>query len=296
MAAAADGAARAKMQEGEGKLKGGGFLSFLSGPKYDEASELFQQAANQFKLAKQWTDAAEAFSRCAYCAQKSGSPVEEAQFLVEAGKVTQKVSTADAVPHFERAITIFNANGRFQNSAKLLKQIAETYETERVQYTEAREYYKRAAEMFDMDDHGKSNYSKCMLKVAEYCAKDEQYQEAITIFEQEANKALGNNLLQYGAKEHLLKAGILHLVVGDTVTVNNKVEEYRSLDPRFASSREGELFAGLAEAFNEPDGEKFSDVLFEYDKVTKLDAWKTEFLVKAKEKMSGGAAEELDLT
>lgn len=287
MAAAADGAARAKMQEAEGKLKGG-FLSFLSGPKYDEASELFQQAANQFKLGKQWTDASECFQRCAFCAQKSGSPVEEATFLVEAGKSMQKVSTIDAVPLFERAITVFNANGRFQNSAKLLKQIAETYETEKVQYGEAKEYYKRAAELFDMDDYGKSDLSKCNLKVAEFAAKDGELQEAIQLFEREGEKALQNSLLQFGAKDHFLRAGICHLAAGDSVTARIAVERYIGLDPKFQDSREGKLLADICEAVEQQDLELFTDKVYEFDSMTKFDSWKTELLVKVREQITGG--------
>merc|ERR1712113_898850 len=106
---------------------------------------------------------------------------------------------------------IYNAAGRFQNSGKLLMSIAELYENERLQHKEVKDFYKRAAEMFELDDHGKSNFTKCNLKVAEYAAKDGELEEAIQIFESEGEKALQNTLLQYGAKDHFLRAGILPL-------------------------------------------------------------------------------------
>lgn len=221
-----------------------------------------------------------------------------ANFLMEAGNVLKKISSVQAVEQYEKAVSIYNSNGRFQNSGKLLLSIAEMYEAERLSHTEVKEYYKRAAEMFDLDDHGKSNFTKCNLKVAEYAAKDGELQEAIRIFEAEGEKALQNNLLQYGAKDHFFRAGILHLVSGDSVTVNLAVEKYRSIDPRFASSREGELMSALAEAFEARDLDLFMDKLHDYDSVTKLDAWKTEFFVKVKEQIQapGGADGELDLT
>merc|ERR1712178_530120 len=172
-------------------------------------------------------------------------------------------------------------------------QIAELYEAESFETTKVKDYYKRAAEMFELDEHGKSNLTKCNLKVAEFAAKDGELQEAIRIFESEGEKALGNNLLQFNAKDRFLNAGILHLVEGDSVTVNLALEKYRSLDPRFASSREGELMGKLAEAFESADVELFTDKLFEYDSVTKLDAWKTDFLIKVKENMTGGGADPL---
>merc|ERR1712224_439978 len=204
------------------------------------------------------------------------------------GNVLKKISTSLAVEKYEGAIAILNANGRFPQSAKLLMQIAELYEAERLDNKQVREYFKRAAEMFDMDDFGKSNLSKCNLKVAEYAAKDGDLPEAIRIFESEGEKALQNTLLQYGAKEHFLRAGILHMVNGDSVTVNIAVDKYRCLDPRFASAREGELLKGLAEAFENQDVDDFVAKLADYDSITKLDAWKTDFLVKVKESMSGG--------
>jgi len=178
--------------------------------------------------------------------------------LMEAGNVMKRVSSLKAVEHYEKAISIYNAAGRFQNSGKLLMSIAELYENEHLQHKEVKEYYKRAAEMFELDDHGKSNFSKCNLKYAEYCAKDNDLQAAIEIFEVEGEKALQNNLLQYGAKDHFFRAGILHLATGDTVNVNLAVDKYRSLDPRFAGSREGALLGSLAEAFEE----KNTDILW----------------------------------
>eukprot|EP00929_Paragymnodinium_shiwhaense_P000576 TRINITY_DN100823_c0_g1_i1.p1 TRINITY_DN100823_c0_g1~~TRINITY_DN100823_c0_g1_i1.p1 ORF type:complete len:294 (-),score=122.43 TRINITY_DN100823_c0_g1_i1:115-996(-) len=282
-------AGKALVEKAEGKLKGGGFLGLFGGPKYDEAIDLYQQAANQYKLSKEWQDAADCFVQCAFCAGKSDSKTDEANFLMEAGTVMKKISTVQAVEHYEKAMTILSAAGRFQQCGKTLMQVAELYEQERLSHKEVKDYYKRAAEMFELVDHSKSDFTKCQLKVAEYSAKDGELQEAIQIFEAEGEKALQNNLLQYGAKEHFLRAGILHMVVGDSVTVNLAVEKYNSLDPRFASSREGELLAGLAEAFEARDSEKFVDKLQDYDTVTKLDSWKTEFLVKVKESMSAGA-------
>merc|ERR1719183_1205518 len=130
---------------------------------------------------------------------------------MEAGNVLKKVSTTQSVDQYEKAISIYNANGRFQQSGKLLMSIAELYEAERLGHKEVKEYYKRAAEMFELDDHGKSNFTKCNLKVAEFAAKDGELQEAIKIFESEGEKALGNNLLAFNAKEKFLNAGILWL-------------------------------------------------------------------------------------
>jgi alpha-soluble NSF attachment protein len=293
------------VKQAENKLKGGGFMSFLTGgPKYDEAAELYQQAANQFKLAKEWQEAATCLGQCAFCAQSSGSTSDQANFLMEAGNVLKKISTSQAVEQFEKAVAIYSSGGKFQQAGKLLMQIAELREQECIGdkgRKEVMDYYKRAADMFELDDHSKSNVTKCQLKFADFSAMDTENPEngrleAIKIFEQEGEKALQNTLLSYGAKEHFLKAGILHLVGGDAVTANLANEKYRNLDPRFSSSREGELLQALVEAFEETDVDKFVDKLHDYDSVTKLDNWKMEFLLKVKDCMAPSSANDLDLT
>jgi len=294
-------AAQELVKKADQKLKGGGGLMgyFTGGPKYDEAIEIYQQAANQYKMAKMWQEAGNCFVQCAFCAEKGGSSSDQANYLSEAGNVLKKVSTTSAVEQFEKAISIYSAAGRFQQAGKLLLSIAELFEAERLQHKECKEFYKRAAEMFELADHSESNFSKCNLKYAEYAAKDGDLQEAIRIFESEGEKALGKTLLQFGAKEHFLNAGILHLVGGDSVTVNLALDKYRSLDPRFASSREGELLGELAQAFENSDVDAFVEKLSDFDAIKPLDAWKTEFLVKVKEHLQpshASATADVDLS
>ncbi|CAE7274414.1 Abcc3 [Symbiodinium sp. CCMP2456] len=207
-------AAEELVKKAEQKMKGGGGLwGYLSGgPKYDEAIEIYQQAANQYKMAKMWQEAGNCFVQCAFCAEKSGSQSDQANYLSEAGNVLKKVSTQLAVEQLEQAVSIYSAGGRFQQAGKLLLSVAELYEAERLQHKECKVFYKRAAEMFELADHSESNFSKCNLKYAEFAAKDGELEEAIRIFESEGEKALGKTLLQFGAKEHFLNAGILHLV------------------------------------------------------------------------------------
>ena len=54
---------------------------------------------------------------------------------------------------------------------------------------------------------------------------------------------------------------------------------------------------GLAEAKETGDGQKFTDAVAEYDSLTRLDAWKTQLLLRVKKRLSAVAeGEEEDLT
>merc|ERR1711957_354840 len=102
------------------------------------------------------------------------------------------------------------------------------------------------------------------MGVAELMGRAGEYRDATEIFETEGEKSLQNTMTQYGAKDHFLRAGFLHLAVGDSVTINLALDRYQGLDPRFASAREGELLAGLAEAFEAHDVDAFVDHLHKY--------------------------------
>mmetsp|Transcript_174895 Transcript_174895/g.560789 ORF Transcript_174895/g.560789 Transcript_174895/m.560789 type:complete len:295 (-) Transcript_174895:34-918(-) len=291
--------ARALVRQADAKLNGG-FLNCLGGTRrFEEAIELYQQAANQFKLTKEWQEAANCYTQCSYCAQKTGDQAGEADNLQEAGNILKRISTSQAVELYEQAVVLLAASGRFPQAGKLLMAIAELYEQERLDDKAPKGYWKRAAELYELDDHGKSNLTKCNLKVAEYSARDGELQEAIKLFEVEGEKALKTTMLQYGAKEHFLRAGLVHLLVGDAVTVNLAVERYDTLDPRFGGSREGELLAGLAQTYEAGDAEAFVERLSLYDTVTKLDPWKTEILLKVKHSLQppdGNSLESVDLS
>jgi len=286
----------------EKKLKKGGFMSlFTGGSRVDEAQELYQKAGNQFKLAHEWNDAADCYLQFAFCSAKLGIQSEEAQGYVEAANCLKKVSPESSLEWYEKAIELFSNAGRYQQAAKQLKLVAEMLEQED-KLDRAAEYYQKAADMFEMDEHSKSSISQCYVKLAELYTKNSKFTEAAKIFEKEGEKALANHLLQFGAREHFLKAGILYLASGDSVTATIACDRYHQLDPRLEGTRESQLLKGVTAAFVENDVDSFMAAVQEYDSISRLDPWKTEVLVQAKKKLqavAGGGhvdAGEVDLT
>jgi len=295
----------ALMAQGNKKLQGGGFWSSLfGGAKYDDAREIFVQAGNQYKRKNNWLKASEAFQRAAYCGQKANNPDDEASGYREAGDSLKKLGINDAMEMYLKTVAIYKDTSKFSQAAKLLKSMAESREQDSLRTDEERkeiaDLYGQAAEMFDLDEFGKTQYAACMLKVAElraYSKTPADYQSCIKIYEEQASKALQNTLLQHSAKEYLLKAGILQLCLEDSVTASIAKDKYFALDPRFETSREGQLFAGLCDAVEAGNKDAFEEKLFEYDQISKLDAWKTTFLIIVKEQFdgcAGGDAEDDD--
>ena len=62
--------------------------------------------------------------------------------------------------------------------------------------------------------------------------------------------------------------------------MNRALEQYRGLDNSFSQQREHQLLVDLTQAVEQNDGEAFSEKLFQYDQMSKLDNWKTTLLLR----------------
>lgn len=124
--------------------------------------------------------------------------------------------------------------------------------------------------------------NKLWLKVADIAALESDFYKSIQIYERVAKSSISNNLMKYSVKEYFLKAGICQLATKDMVDAERKLNEYRELDPTFASQREHQLLVDLLGAIQAGDQDQFTDKLFLYDQISKLDSWKTTLLLRIK--------------
>lgn len=277
-------------KKAEKKLSGWG----LFGSKYEDAADLFDKAANAYKLAKSWDQAGAVYVKLASCHLKLDSKHEAANAYADAAHCYKKTNIKESISCLEQSVNLFLEIGRLNMSARYYKEIAELYEQEQ-NLEQAIVYYERAADLFQSEDVNTSA-NQCRQKIAQFASQLEQYPKAIEIYEDIARQSLNNNLLKYGVKGHLLNAGICQLCKGDVVAINNALERYQELDPTFSGTREYRLLADLAAAIDEEDVAKFTDAVKEYDSMTQLDAWKTTLLLRVKEALKTKELEEDDLT
>ncbi|GJN09791.1 hypothetical protein PR202_ga27827 [Eleusine coracana subsp. coracana] len=288
-------------KKAEKKLSGWG----LFGNKHEDAADLFDKAANSFKLAKNWNRAAAVYIKIANCHLKGDSKHEAASAYVEAANCYKKFSPQEAAQALNQAVNLF-----------LELDIGEIYQQEQ-DLEKATDYLERAADLFDSE--GQSSQSNTIKqKVAEISAQLEQYPKATEIFEAIARQSINNNLLKYSVRGILLNAGICQLCRGDPVAITNSLERYQpfailqEIDPTFSGTREYKLLAprdvfhlaskvneyilqDLAAAMDEGDIAKFTDAIKEFDSMTRLDPWKTTLLLRAKNELKKKEDED-DLT
>lgn len=118
--------------------------------------------------------------------------------------------------------------------------------------------------------------------MADVASIDGDYYKAIENYEKVATVSINNNLMKYSVKDYFLRAGICHLATGDMVGARRAVEKYNDMDPGFIQQREAMLLTDLLAAVEGGNQDEFTDKLFQYDQVSKLDKWKTTMLVRVK--------------
>lgn len=96
----AEAKARENVAKADAKLKS--MMASFFGNKYEDAEELYKQAANQFKAAKNWKEAGETFEKAAGCHLKLKSPHEVATAYQEAAVCYRKTDTAAAVRCYQQ--------------------------------------------------------------------------------------------------------------------------------------------------------------------------------------------------
>lgn len=248
-------------------------------------------------------DAGQCFERASEMHVKLDARHEAASSCVEAAKCYQKTDKADVVRALHSAVALYSEIGRLGMAARALRDVGEALEKGGGSPEAAIEFYGQAADLFAGEEQH-AEASKCRLKVASLSAEAGRYAESAEIFEDVARAAVESPLLKYGAKGHLLNAGICRLCLGDNEAATRAIEGYDDVDPTIAGSREGNLLRDLAACQATRDVEGFTKALGEFDSMTRLDAWKTGLLLRCKKAMEGlgatvagddGAGEE-DLT
>lgn len=225
------------------------------------------------------------------------------------GSCYKKASAADAIASFQSAVSLLTDAGRLTQAAKLCKECAELYENDEVAADGdksavvcAIEWYEQAAELFTLED-SKSQASQCHVKIAELCSaalEPPDLLRAAGLYDQLGRNCLESNLLKYNAKSYFLQAVLCHLANSDCVAAQECLSNYEGLDYTFGESREGKFAAQLVQCTEGMDAAGLATACFEYDRISKLDPWKTSMLVRVKRSIQGeggnGDEEDFDLT
>lgn len=279
---------RALLQKADKALAGASGGWSLFGAKEDKlmgAVDMYIAAANAFKMQKADREAGQTFEKAAQIQNsKLNEPDDAANTYMDAFKAYTKASPEDAARCAEIAIQQYCKKGNFRRAAGLKEKLGELYELDLGDLKRAVSAYENGAEWYE-GDGAAVLANKLWLKVADIAAVDGDYYKAIEAYEKVAQASINNNLMKYSVKDYLLKAGLCHLATKDMISATRALEKYSEMDPTFPSQREYKLLADICEAVSDNNREKFEDDLAAFDRMTKLDKWKTTILLRIKDQI-----------
>jgi len=274
--------------------------------KHEDAAELYQKAANAYKVGGVFNEAGDAYGKAAEIfMHKLKSMVEAINCMTQAGHAYKKVNPEAAITAYRSAISYMCNAGRLTQAAKISKEVAELYENQESIVEDcvglAIESYQQAAEFFDMEQQ-KSQSSACLLKVAELCSAvmdPPDFTRATEIYNNQGKNSLDSNLLKFHAKGHFLHSILCYLANQDSVGASQAMQRYEALDYTFGESREGKFSAALIKSVENYDVEGLATACIEFDRIIKLDPWKTSILVIVRRTIEGegeNGEDDIDLT
>jgi alpha-soluble NSF attachment protein len=99
--------------------------------------------------------------------------------------------------------------------------------------------------------------------------------EAASIFESIGSECLSNNLLKFQSKSHFFDAILCILAKGDVVAADISLNKYKDMDYTFPGCRECKLCEDIVQAYKDMNVDAFTDAVYNYDQISKLDPWRT---------------------
>jgi len=292
------------LSEATKKLQSRTWFASSTERRNEEAAELYERAANAFRVGSAMDEGGDAYMKAGEIYRNQLNNTGEAsRCLMKAGACYKSTNPTEAIKTYRSAITLLCDAGRLTQAAKLSKEVAELFEngadgdgdgegndTNDQNVTLAIESYDRAAELFAMENQT-SSANQCLAHVAELCSaalSEPDLIRASSIYDELGRKCLESNLLKYNAKGYFLQCVLCNLAGNDAVGAGQSLRKFESLDYTFGESREGKFACELVEAVDAFDSEMFATACFEYDRISKLDPWKTSILVKVKRGIDGG--------
>jgi alpha-soluble NSF attachment protein len=93
---------------------------------------------------------------------------------------------------------------------------------------------------------------------------------------------IGNGTMKWSLSTYCFKAGVCHLATGDLVGTRRAVESYRQKDGEFSSQYKYKLVEDLCNAVEAHSQDQFGELLFQFDRTSRLEPWMTAILIKVK--------------
>ncbi|EGR52822.1 vesicle fusion protein [Trichoderma reesei QM6a] len=267
--------------------KGSGGWSLFGGSdeKFWDAARLFKEAAQAYERQGQNIQAGKTHERAAEVREKNLKELTDAaDSYVEASDAYRRDDPEAAIRCRERAFALIQqstSESKQTRMSRVKEILGQIYEHDLKDLKRAREAYKEAAER--LPKARELNANKLWTQYADLAALDGDYYGAIETYDRIINTMIGNGTMKWSLSTYCFKAGICHLATGDMVGTRRAVESYRQKDPEFSSQYKYKLLEDLCNAVDNHSQDEFSELLFQFDRTSRLEPWMTAILIKVKD-------------
>lgn len=257
--------------------------SFGDNSKYEDAAEIYENAANIYKINKNWALAGDIYKKVSECHMKGQSKYEAAKHLVNSANCYKNMDLEKAIKYIRSAIELYIDEGQFNQVGKLY--MATAVLLEKSDPEKAINDYRLAAECYDGE--GSSLANKCWLKVASLSAEYlQEYEIGIKIYEKLALKYLDNNSLKWGTKDLFIKSVLYYVAMLDLVAADRAINLYEEMDVSFIGTHENKFLRNILESVKDYNVQLFTDIVAEYDVIYKLNNHKILILLLIKKNIN----------
>ncbi|PTB67486.1 vesicle fusion protein [Trichoderma citrinoviride] len=256
-----------------------------SDEKFWDAARLFKEAAQAYERQGQNIQAGKTHERAAEVREKNLKELTDAaDSYVEASDAYRRDDPEAAIRCRERAFALIQqstSESKQTRMSRVKEILGQIYEHDLKDLKRAREAYKEAAER--LPKARELNANKLWTQYADLAALDGDYYGAIETYDRIINSMIGNGTMKWSLSTYCFKAGICHLATGDMVGTRRAVESYRQKDPEFSSQYKYKLLEDLCNAVDNHSQDEFSELLFQFDRTSRLEPWMTAILIKVKD-------------
>ncbi len=267
---------RAKKEE-----QSSNWFGLLNNDKFEKAAELYEQAANKYKLENKMKEAGDAYILAAESHVKNKYVHRSVENYIKASQAYKTISPQNAIKSLEIIINYYSEGGKFDQAARYQQSIAEIYEKNE-EIVEAIVAYDSAAKLFKCESMN-SNMSKCLEKAGKLLAFKGSFIEAIERYEEASEAILDRDILCWKCNDYYFSASLCALAIGDFQEAQDKIISYIHTYHRFGSSKEGILVVKLTDVAIKSDVRSFVNILVAYNSISPLDDFQTFVLNKTKD-------------
>ena len=198
---------------------------------------------------------------------------------------TNKTKSYEFMSTAEKTIEMLSKDGKFDQAARMRKEIAEFLESDK-EYGEAAKEYEKAAKLYEIDDRV-SFAIQCKVKAADLIiiTDEPDYAKAIELYDNVISEYMKKDTLKGSAKSLMIKVWLCHLANDDLVAAQNKYTDFCSDDTSFINGREGVFVSNMLKIKESNDVDAFQKNCFQYNKITPFDKQLTKILEKVKDRL-----------